>query len=62
MAYMLSMSAFKIGNPVEGFIKMKSDYFTADSGHLCLHGFHVEANPILRALRTVGVPLCIPVE
>jgi hypothetical protein len=43
MAYMLSMSAFKISNPIEEFILVKTDNLTRGSGHFCLHWFHVEA-------------------
>ncbi len=40
MAYMLLMSAFKIGDPIEGFIQMIIYDFTGDSCHLCLQRFH----------------------
>ena len=43
MAYMLLMSAFEVGNPVEKFILMKTHDFRRDSGHFCSHGFHKEA-------------------
>jgi hypothetical protein len=49
MANMLLMSAFEVGNPVEKFILMKPHDFTGDSGHFCSHGFHIEANVILRS-------------
>jgi hypothetical protein len=38
---MLSMSAFKIGNPVEAFVLMKGNDFTRDSWHFCSHGLHI---------------------
>ena len=40
MAYMLLMSAFKIGDPIERFIQMIIYDFTGDSCHLCLQRFH----------------------
>ena len=44
MAYMLLMSAFKISNPIEGFILVKANNFTKDSGDLCSHGLHIESS------------------
>ncbi len=49
MAYMLLMPTFEVGNPVEKFILVKTHDFTRDSGHFCSHGFHMEANVILRS-------------
>jgi hypothetical protein len=40
MAYMLLMSTFKIGNPIEGFIQMIIYDLAGDSCHLCLQRFH----------------------
>lgn len=50
MAYMLLMSAFKISNPIEGFILVKTNNFTRNPGDFCLHGFHFEPNAIVRSL------------
>ena len=44
VAYVLLMSAFKISNPIEGFILMEADNFTRDSGDICSHGFHIESS------------------
>jgi hypothetical protein len=49
MAYVLLMSAFEVGNPVEKFILMKTHNFTRESRHFCSHGFHIEANVMLRS-------------
>lgn len=46
---MLLMSAFKIGDPVEGFVLMKAHDFTRDLRCLCSRGFHVSATAILRS-------------
>ena len=43
-AYMLLMSAFKISNPIEGFILVKANNFTRDAGYICSHGFHIESS------------------
>jgi hypothetical protein len=54
MANMLSMSAFKISNPIEEIILVKTDNLTRDSGYFCLHRFDIEVEPILRSLRVVS--------
>ena len=40
MAYMLLMSAFKIGDPIGRFIQMIIYNLTADPCHLCLQRSH----------------------
>ncbi len=40
MTYMLLMSAFKIGYPIERFIQMIIYDFTRDACHSCLRRFH----------------------
>jgi hypothetical protein len=50
MAYMLSMYAVKISNPIEQFILVETDNLTRGSGYFCLHRFHVKAESILRRL------------
>ena len=42
MPNMLLMSAFKVGNPVEGFILMETCDLTRGSRDFCLHGFHIK--------------------
>ncbi len=49
MTNVLSMSAFKVGNPVEGFVLMKAHDFTRGAGYSCSRGFHVSATDILRS-------------
>ena len=49
MTNMLPMSAFKVGNPVEGVVLMKADDLTRGLGYFCSHGFHVSATGILRS-------------
>jgi hypothetical protein len=49
-AYMLSMSAFKVSNPIEELVLVKTDNPPSGSGYFCLHGFHVKAESILRYL------------
>jgi hypothetical protein len=41
VANLLLMPAFKVGNPVEAFILMKSDNFARDAGRFCSHGLHM---------------------
>ena len=38
---MLSMAAFKVGNPIQGVVSMKTHNFTWGPGRFCLHGVHV---------------------
>jgi hypothetical protein len=38
------MPAFKIRNPIGGFIKVEANNFTRDCGDICSHGFHIEAS------------------
>jgi hypothetical protein len=47
MAYMLLMSAFKIGNPIERFIQMIIYDLTGDPCHLCLQRFHKSGHSTL---------------
>jgi hypothetical protein len=49
MANMLLMSAFKVGDPVEGFVLMKAHDLTRDLGYFCSCRFHVSATNILRS-------------
>ena len=49
MANMLSMSAFKISNPVEEVVLVKTHDLTGRPGYSCWHGFHVIASAIVRS-------------